>query len=398
MKITSSVPGYPLSSCCMKILSPQELARENSKRLKSLFSHSLPYFSSSRFLLKINGIKKIWLPSTMRQLPLIRKLIKYKSLSDFKRSLFFRQNFHSVSNFFLTLHNLRLRHDFLYWVSQVYSQFSSMKIYPSLVAKFQKIHQSEKPIRLLIRKNYNQSLIELINLFVIWSKAFAPKGLNIMSVAPTTELAVKSRRFFRQWSESADSSVFRFTKSNRLISSAFPSINSKVWFIASSRPDNCRGLNYSYLILSDMHKWNNAEKSPARKVFQASFPVIPDSLDSAIIMESGPSNLRSIFNEEWRATKKGCSPFDTYSIPWYEDLQNIFRFDFPEEKYRFYKKLIKNCNLAIFPPFRNVSGKYLYSLWQSGLPLESLYWYLTESSFYKSRKKFLLRFPSILLH
>ena len=372
---------------------------ENSKRLKKLFAPFNPLFGDSgdpdRFLFKVHGIRKASLPTAMQNLPFIKKLISCRSLSKFIRTSFYKDNFHSVSHLLSCLKHTRQRYDFLYWISQNYPSLIPEKGTLSLVRKLRESHLSGKPIRLIVRKNEDQDIFRILNLFVVWFKSYSKPGLNVMSVSPSLRTARENRDFFLELSDcSSHPSSLRFTKEEISSTLHLPSLNSRFWFVPASNPDSCRSRDFSILILHDTGLWKNTKAMPSHRIIPAAFPAVLPSADSVIILESGPCKRNSFFRKEWKAAEKKLSPFSPLTIPWHENPENILKFDFPEERLKFHSLIMKFRNRKSFPHFPMVKGKVLYRLWEKGISLEAIYWYASESSFYKYPSQFLNRYPS----
>ncbi|MCH5242241.1 MAG: hypothetical protein J1F67_07430 [Muribaculaceae bacterium] len=215
-----------------------------------------------------------------------------------------------------------------------------------------------------------------------------------MFVAPSNSDSRSNKDFFLQLKEFSDFQAFKFTKTSIACSIYQPSNKSKYWFTNISEPDKCRSLDFSFLILHDMGQWKNSKQTPVNKIISSALPVIPESKDSAVIMHAGPLKRNSFFRDEFKVAKEALSGFTHISVPWYHNPSNIYRFDFPEDKIKFYNNLIKYRNRKSFPHYPNANVKYLYSLWLRGLPLEAIYWYASETSFYKSLAIFNNLYPS----
>ena len=377
----------------------QLLLSQNSKRLKSLFKNINPLFGDTlepdRFLFNVKGFRKSWLPSAMKDLSLINALRKSGSIAKFKRSHFFRNSKLSISQVHISLYKLRLKYDFLFWIHEFYPFRFQLNPLLSLIRFLQKVRWDNRPVRLLIRKYEDLNLNEILSLFILWMKSFSPSNLNLLMVSPNVALIPILKNFFSNWSDYSGKK-FRFSKSNQVSSSIFPSLKSKIFFIPSSSPEAARGIDYSFLIFNDMHRWNNAKFAPAKKVIPASFPVIPNSLNSAIILVSGPAKSNSVFSREWKAAQMLNTSFRSFRIPWYDDPRKILKFDSLREKLNLYHLIMNNRRRASFPRYRCISGKYIFELWQQGISLEAINWYLAESTFFRSRSHYANRFPPVL--
>lgn len=370
---------------------------ENSKRLKRLLSPFNPLLGDpqdpGRFLLDIRGIKKVYLPVRMKETPLIKILVAKGALSKFIRSQFFKDNFHSVAHFYKTFHALRLKYDFPFWISQNFKATVDFKPYLSLLRSLEKIRWEDKSVRLIIRKNPDRDISAIINLFIIWHKEYSKHSLDVMAVYSSSKDRKINRDFFLNSQEVSTSPCFRFKKTEFTDILYSHHTDSRFRFGTVSNPDYSRGSCFSYLLLHDVHRWKNKGDENIRKVIRATFPVVPNDADSVIILTTGPYLRKSFIRDEWLAAYKGESHFKTLSLPWHEDPNKTFRFDFPKDKLEFHKNLLKYRNNRRIPHFPNVDARYLFSLWQQGLPLEVIYWYASESSYYKSQSQFLRLFP-----
>ena len=372
--------------------------RENSRRLKKYFTPFNPLIGypldPDRFLFNVHGLRKTYLPVSMKNLPLIHELIKRKSLSSFIRSMYFKNNFKSVSQLHLKLDAIRLRHDFPFWISKTYDPDFSFNGFQTLVMKLQKLRSSHSPLNLIIRKNEDQDIHRVIFLFIIWCKSFGQSHTNVMTVTPSKADSKKFRSFLLDWKEYNSSKEGKFFKTDYVNSISHPSSESKFWFVPYHSPGNCRGLDYTILYFSDMGKWKNPDKNSNDNIICATFPVINCSQDNMIILEAGPHKRNSIYAKEFRDAVKNQTPFSIIRIPWHDDREKFYRFDLPGDNTKFFNTLIKYRRRRTFPHYPMVSGKKLYDLWLQGLPLEAIHWYAAEASFFKTHYQFLNSFPN----
>ena len=191
--------------------------RENSRRLKKYFTPFNPLIGypldPDRFLFNVHGLRKTYLPVSMKNLPLIHELIKRKSLSSFIRSMYFKNNFRSVSRVLVKLDAIRLRHDFPFWISKTYDPDFSFNGFQNLVISLQRLRFSLSPLNVIIRKNENQDISSLILLFIIWCKSFGLSHTNVMTVSPSKADSKKFRSFLLCWKASFFKTQYRFLNS-----------------------------------------------------------------------------------------------------------------------------------------------------------------------------------------
>ncbi|MCH5227945.1 MAG: hypothetical protein J1F16_09075, partial [Muribaculaceae bacterium] len=268
------------------------IIRENSKRLKRFLSPFDPILGEpndpERFLLNIPGIKKIYLPLKMKEIPFIKILISKGTFPRFIRSQFFKDNFHSIAHFHTIFHSSRMKYDFPFWISQNFNSSINLKPYISLLRHLQKIRWENKIIRLIIKKIPDCDISIIIHLFIIWHKEYSKPSLNVMTITDSSKNRKILRDFFLNSKADSSSPFFEFYKtefSNILYS---PETDSRLWFGTISNPDFSRGRNFSYLILHQVSSWNDKGNDNIRKVIRATFPVVSNDTDSVIIMTTDP--------------------------------------------------------------------------------------------------------------
>ena len=375
----------------------ESFLKRNKKLLKNYFSDYDPLLGDScdnhRFLLNVRGLRKVYLPECLKSNPLIVQLVKSKSLSKFFRSQFFKTNYNCCSHFFLDFKQLRIKHDFPFWAYLSYPYETDFKKARTLVSELQYRFNSRLPLRIFVRKNLDDDFADILNLFCIWMQYVAEVSLNSVFIDGSSLLSLKRRRFFKEWNcESPDKSLC-FKKTDHADTMYFPFRKSRLYFFSASDPNKCRGMNFAFLFLSDVGMWKKSVSNAPSRYFSAAFPVIPNSYPSAIILESGPFKMNSPLKKEFSDACNNISVFKSCAIPWHHDPSRFLRFDFPDEKTKFFRNLIKYRKRKTFPRYKNISGRYLYLLWSSGIPLEALHWYVAESTFYKNRPTFLNHYP-----
>ena len=375
-----------------------KILSQNSKRLKKHFKNINPVFGDTddpdRFPFFINGMKKAFLPLAMKNIPVISYLLKAKSISKFIRSDFFRNNFISVADLFTHINMLRLKYDFLFWIHHNFPESLHFKHVILLIRTLQKLKNDQKPIYLLIRKNENQDISEIIRWFFLWHKSFSKPNLNVLTVSPSLSSSIEHKESYLGYNN-LNNPVVKFSKTEITSAIFSSSFKAKFWFFPASSPDKCRALNFAFIYLSDMGNWPDSNNENSTKVINATFPVILNSPDNGIIIDSGPSKRNSSFSIELQAAKNGLSPFKYLYIPWFHNPDNILKFDLPEEKIKLIHLIREYRSSNSFPRFKNVSGKYLFSLWNRGVSLEAINWYLAESTFYRYKSQYFNRYPPV---
>lgn len=375
----------------------KDALNQNKQKLKNLLTPiNCDYGDPSdpeRFLFNVRGIKKAYLPLNMKDIPLIPHLIKAKSLSQFLRTSYYRQNFHSASQIFIRLKELRLKYDFLFWLENSGSPKISFRHANTLIRGLQSLRFSGRPIRLLIRKNEDQDISEIISLFILWFKSFSIPGLNSIFFTPTKRMARKTKNLYLEISNNTNNEYLKCRKTDISSCLKYPANKSKTWFFSAINPDCCRGLEFSILYCMNTDQWQGNNKVYFQKVGCAAFPVVQNSPQSMIIIDSGPPKRGSSFNEELKLSSVSSGFYQIIDIPWHDDPEKIYFFDFPDEKIKFLKTILTSSDRKNFPRYPHVNAKYVYDLWRSGISLEALHWYVTESAYFKKEPNFTIVIP-----
>lgn len=358
--------------------------KENSKRLKRLTAPLNPTTGdpedTGRKLFSVVGFKKSYLPYDLMNLTLFKKMVKAGTLSKFIKTLSYISKYRKVSELHKHIHELRLKHDFLYWLGFNYEKKNDLKKYATLIRVLQWAKSEGKPIRLILKKPEELDIAPIIMLYISWLRSYSPDGRNAVFFAPTNREAILMRQTFYENSDPKTLTEKRCKRGNTANSINSPYFKSVTWFLGANNPEECRGLNFYYLVLADMGNWKNSNLTPPYRVFQAAYPVIPTAEDSVIILYSGQTKRCSIFKKEWSAAQRGESPFKPIELHWYDNPENIIRMYCDRDKIELLEEIKRSHNRKSFPHYPNVRGKEINSLWERGMPLESISWYLAEST------------------
>lgn len=354
--------------------------KKRSKRVFRVYDPILgdPY-SSHRFHFKLTGIKKVFLPVSMRNLPLFKELVNHKSLSSFFRSPYFTNNFSSPALFHKHLHKLRLEYDFPYWLACNCNDVTDLTPFSVIIETLQNYYIPGNPLRLIIRRNNYLDPSLIYHLFFQWANFRINRSYNSICFLPSQ----KHTHFFR-------------SRLKNLNIKCFMKKLAKCHVFSANNPNAARSLNFNYLLLSNMEAWPlvlDDNKPRHYEIFSAAFPVIAQNPDSIIILDSGNPKNKSLFISEWSYATETSSQFIPVIACNYLLKDYYLKFDFPDEKYKLYDLIQRYKNSNSFPNHPAISGRFLSRLWEIGLPLETINWFLAESSFFRSKKSFIRYFP-----
>ena len=394
-------------------MTPHEIIIENSIRLKALNHPFNPVdgdaSSPTRFLLDVKGMRKVYLPVSMKNLPLVKDLIRFRSLHKFFQGSEFANSLHSHSGLFKEFDRLREVYDFPFWTSRFILKNAeesfgskSFRLRPAdvkLTREVEKMIVDSTPVRLIILKPSNSGISDCICLLMTWMQLVRHRGVGSMVVSPDKDSSeYLMRKYLGFLSSATAKKEMESGKVFQRIGSHFPAFKFipgefNVKFVTSRQSDACRGGSFSLLYLNNLEAWKNSSRVSPSHIIEAAYPSVPLSASSMIILDSHPVSSGSFFFREYRAAVNNESQFKNLFIPWFDFPSNTLPF-IPGERERFAKRLLTSADKNSFTASSSISGKYLWSLWNKGATLEGLNWYLNMSSQLKRKDVVFRNFPS----
>lgn len=374
----------------------------------------------SRFTLAISDfpISVQWLPLSMRHTKLVRMLRKYGSvesyITDCLHLVYSQQTYDTVVR---TFTRLRIRHDFPFWAAMYVwiknkdggedVRFRLKRPQRRLTAKIEEMRLAGVPIRIILLKARQWGGSTLIQIYMAWLQLVIKPGLNSLIVGHVMDSANEVRdMYFRLINAYPVELLHRIGDIYDPRESKFvgvgtspnikrvPQRNCKIKIGSAERPDSARGGDYSLVHCTEVGLWRKTEgKSPEDIIQSATSGILLQPL-TLIIYESTAKGVGNFFHREYLAAKKGQSQFTPFFVPWYEIEKYTLPFTDEAASESFARSLCANrLNPNEFSD-REVSGRYLWWLWQKGATLEALHWYCEERKKYHDQARMASEYPS----
>lgn len=364
-----------------------------------------------RFRLQIEDfpIKEMYLPMSMKELPLIRRLLTTHSFGGIAASdpddmiiPYMRQSFI----------RLRMIHDFPFWA------YSTVKIKSKgggsdvafllnspqrkLVAQFEKQRLAGDPIRIILLKARQWGGSTCVQIYMAWLQLLHSEGLNSLIIAHQGAGSDEIKDMFDRMLASYPSYLLYpegnpDTKITERVGRSGMAMrvcarNCKIKIGSAERPDSCRGGDYNLVHLSEVGIWKATDgKSPEDIVRSACGGVLLRPL-TMIVYESTANGTGNFFHREYLAATRGESQFRPVFISWFEIEQYSLELSDEDRRQRAARLLRDRDDDASTD--RTESGRYYWRLWESGASLEALAWYEQERAKYNDHARMAAEYPS----
>ncbi len=360
-------------------------------------------------------IQTQYLPISMLKIPLVKKLIKAGSIRGFiensLKSEYRESDRVKVVEQFV---RIRIKHDFCFWAAfYVYIKrkgggedirFRLNRPQRRLVAKFEQLRLANKPIRIILLKARQWGGSTVTQIYMAWLQLVHKTGLNSLIVGhvkdASTEVKDMFDRMIKQYptsllyaiGETYNENEPKLTGVGGMINiQRIPQRNCKIKIGTAESPDSARGGDYNLVHCTEVGLWKKTEgKTPEQIVRSACSGVLLEPY-TMIVYESTANGTGTFFHREYEAAKQGKSQFEAFFVSWYEIEQ--YSLDI-EDINTFASWLYENRNNDNAPSDREVSGRYLWWLWEQGATLEAIQWYVLERMKYNDHGDMASEFPS----
>lgn len=375
---------------------------------------SPPY---ERFAFNIKELPKRFYPVSMRDIPLVRQLMRARSIAEFLRRKKIEPTADNVQSVITHLIRLRIKHDFPFWaacfVSIKTKDGPSVKFrlnYPQriLVEQLEAMRLADKPIRMIILKARQWGGSTCTQMYMAWIQLVHQEGLYSAIVAHLNSASRKIRAMYRKMLADyppellgldGDSpltlSPFEGSNTDSVISQNNKTARDNVISIGSMQsPDSLRAGDIALVHYSEVGIWKETEGKSPVEVIQAISSSVLDQPLTMIVMESTAKGEGNMFYNEWQDAKKGLSGYFPLFISWFSIEKYRKPFADENERRALAEWLITHRNQVTAPNERSESGAYLYSLLARGATLEAINWYIHVRRSYRDHDRIASEFPS----
>jgi hypothetical protein len=360
-----------------------------------------------------------YLPEEMMNVPLVKQLIKCRSIYAFLDKIGttdenYEQDRLKVIN---QLVRIRCRFDFPFWAATfVYIKakgggedvlFRLTRPQRRFVEKLEKKRKELKPIRIVLLKARQWGGSTTSQLYMAWLQLIHKVGLNSLIIAHqgtgSDEIKDMFDRMIKNYPiemlyklgtiyNENEHKLVGVGKSGNI--HRVPQRNCKIKIGTAERPDSCRGGDYNLVHLSEVGIWKTTDGKKPEDIVRSACSGVLYKPYTMIVYESTANGTGNFFQKEYDDAKDGLSQFEALFISWFDIEQYSIPFDSENEKRAFAQQLYDNRNNDNVASTREENGKYLWYLWQLGATLEAINWYIHERAKYTDHGLMAAEFPS----
>lgn len=399
-----------------------DILQENRNRLDNLNAefdpivgiNSPPY---ERFKFCIKELPTRYYPISMRNIPLVKQLMRAKSIVKFLEQKKIQPTKNNIQAIIQALVKVRIKHDFPYWaacfVNIKTKEGPTVKFHLNLpqrmlVEQLEVMRLDNRPIRMIILKARQWGGSTATQMYMAWIQLVHREGLYSAIVAHLNSASRKIRAMYRKMlsqyppellnlesDQQLALSAYEGSETDSIISQAGKPARDTVISIGSMQsPDSLRSGDIALVHYSEVGLWKKTDGKSPDEVIQAVSSSVLDAPLTMIVMESTAKGEGTLFYHEWRDAVRGLSSNYPLFISWFLITKYSKPFNSDTERQEFAEQLILNKEQVTPPNPRSESGAYLWSLFLKGATLEAINWYVDKRKEYRDHDSFASEYPS----
>lgn len=356
-----------------------------------------------------------YLPLSMLNIPLIKKLIKAGSIRKFIESVLkCEYTDEDKQKVIEQVVRIRIKHDFCFWAAMYCFikqkgggediRFRLNRPQRKLVERFERKRIAEKPIRIILLKARQWGGSTATQLYMAWLQLAHQTGLNSLIVGHVKDASTEVKDMFDRMIKKYPTWLLYNLgeqydeKEPKLVGvggmqniQRIPQRNCKIKIGTAESPDSARGGDYNLVHCTEVGLWKKTEGKKPEDIVRSACSGVLLKPYTMIVYESTANGTGNFFHREYDAAKQGKSQFEALFIAWYDieqysmDIEDIEAF----ATYLYENRNNNNANTT-----REQSGKYLWWLWEQGATLEAIQWYIHERMKYDDHGDMASEFPS----
>lgn len=356
-----------------------------------------------------------YLPLSMLNIPLIKKLIKAGSIRKFIESVLKCEYCDEDKQKVIEqVVRIRIKHDFCFWAAMYCFikqkgggediRFRLNRPQRKLVERFERKRIAEKPIRIILLKARQWGGSTATQLYMAWLQLAHQTGLNSLIVGHVKDASTEVKDMFDRMIKKYPTWLLYNLgeqydeKEPKLVGvggmqniQRIPQRNCKIKIGTAESPDSARGGDYNLVHCTEVGLWKKTEGKKPEDIVRSACSGVLLKPYTMIVYESTANGTGNFFHREYSAAKDGNSQFEALFIAWYDieqysmDIEDIEAF----ATYLYENRNNNNANTT-----REQSGKYLWWLWEQGATLEAIQWYIHERMKYDDHGDMASEFPS----
>lgn len=354
-----------------------EILTENKKRRERLFEKYNPLTGEGskvpRFKLKLSRAGKEFylLPMSMKNLELIKEIIKVNSLTSFIKKEHGEVNNGIFDLYIKAINKLRIKHDFEYWAytnitirdkeSGEEIPFKLNSPQRKYIAELESMRIGGIPIRAELLKARQWGGSTATQIYMFWFQVELKVNWNSAIVGNVESQASIIRGMFTlaakkypKESGTVTLKPYEHTVKNRIVVET----GSLISIGSMEKPEGLRTLDIKCGHLSEVGLWRETQGKKPRDLIQSIKGTIPNIPDTIIVEESTAKGIGNYFHQQWLRCIRGEINYRPVFVPWFEI--EIYQTHIVKSEY---KSFVESMN------------DYEWFLWKSGATLEGIKWY-----------------------
>lgn len=400
----------------------RDILKENERRNAEIYAPFNPISGlgsvGERKKVVINDfpIRIQYLPIEMMRVPLVKKLLKYGTITAFLTAIGtteddFEQDRQKVIQQFV---RIRCRFDFPFWAAMfVYIKnkgggedvlFRLTRPQRRFVERLERLRKAGSPIRIVLLKARQWGGSTTSQIYMAWLQLIHKVGLNSLIIAhqgagsdeikDMFDRMIKAyplemlHRLGEAYNEN-EPKLVGVGKSGSI--HRVPQRNCKIKIGTAERPDSCRGGDYNLVHLSEVGLWKVTDGKKPEDIVRSACSGVLLRPYTMIVYESTANGTGNFFQKEYDDAKNGRSQFEAMFVSWFDIEQYSLPID---DLVLFAVKLYANRENDNVMSSREESGRYLWWLWNRGATLEAINWYIHERAKYTEHALMAAEFPS----
>lgn len=400
----------------------RDILKENERRNAEIYAPFNPISGlgsvGERKKVVINDfpIRIQYLPIEMMRVPLVKKLLKYGTITAFLTAIGtteddFEQDRQKVIQQFV---RIRCRFDFPFWAAMfVYIKnkgggedvlFRLTRPQRRFVERLERLRKVGSPIRIVLLKARQWGGSTTSQIYMAWLQLIHKVGLNSLIIAhqgagsdeikDMFDRMIKAypvemlHRLGEAYNEN-EPKLVGVGKSGSI--HRVPQRNCKIKIGTAERPDSCRGGDYNLVHLSEVGLWKVTDGKKPEDIVRSACSGVLLRPYTMIVYESTANGTGNFFQKEYDDAKNGRSQFEAMFVSWFDIEQYSLPID---DLVLFAAKLYANRENDNVMSSREESGRYLWWLWNRGATLEAINWYIHERAKYTEHALMAAEFPS----
>lgn len=346
----------------------------------------------------------LWLPDDMLHVPLVKKILKAKSIRKFYEQEFGTDENYEVERLKIIQEFIRIRcrFDFCFWAAMfVFIKnkgggedvlFRLNRPQRRLIERLERMRLNGKPIRLILLKARQWGGSTATQIYMAWLQLVHRVALNSLIVGHVKDASIEVKDMFDRMIKEYPVDMLHqlgdaYTENEpKLIGVGktgniyrIPQRKCKIKIGTAEMPNSARGGDYNLVHCTEVGLWKATEGKTPEDIVRSACSGVLYKPYTMIVYESTANGTGNFFHREYIAAKNGESQFEALFIPWYEIEWNTNPIDDVEA---FAKGLYDNREVEYAESDRQEAGKYLWHLWEEGATLEAINWYISERSKY----------------